>query len=242
MTVNVFYVVNRKKETNEIIIDADEIIKLFKNAIKTVEKKLKRSFPCEFEFVQAKDAKENDLRFGYLWISSDEVFNMCKGLNPNGTERKKVVKKKYDPKLLQKKLEEFYRTPIKPNESWADVADQEEELLRKYSGVEITYLEKLIDLDKWMSMYEKFVITPLKMRVNGRTLMCTRTPNYVTSAMIKSHFSKFTKRFSVIILDNGVTKVVFDDVDECAACSVLRKKIKVIDADGKASYLMFRDV
>ena len=241
MSCNVFYVVNRDKESGKVILTPDEIVNLFKTQIKNLEKNLRTKFPCEYEFVQADDVNGNPLRFGYLWISNKEVYNMCKGLNPNGTERIKEIKNNSSPKLLEKKLREFMLKPVKPGDLWADIQEEEDKIIEMYSGTKKVKLDKLIDLDKWMEKYTNFVITPYVMKKVNKVLIAHNIPEFVTEKMIKDVFSKFTNKFKVIFIDTQkfrICKVIFANPYECCASLEMRRKVKLTDRTGKQSCVL----
>lgn len=239
-----FYVINY--DTSK-----DIIVRFFIREVSNASKKLKRRIDCDYQFNQVCNRDGKSLGHGYLWLSNSEVFNMAMGLNPDGSERVRI-KIQGDSQQLAKELEEqldvFIATPMGPNDSWADVQEQEDAIRAKYAIKEVKEpLVPLIKLDKLKKEHQTLVITPfepkhLDDRFYPHMLYCPRVPKWVNESMLLKEFQPYSKRKIGINIGNGSCSITFprNSADAQMALAMKAKVVMSCPRTNSTSLLLFR--
>lgn len=100
-----------------------QISNCLKSAIKNAEKILGRKTNCRFKINLLVNKDGEYFGYGYIWISSPEIYWMLLGRNPNGTER---IEEYPDPDWKPPSPSTNENKTIDSNKNWIDIVEEED--------------------------------------------------------------------------------------------------------------------
>ncbi len=116
------------------IANPDQLVSAIKQAISETSKKLNRPIDTKFKVNLVMDRTGKKYGYGYIWFTNPEVCYMLTGKNPDGSER---FEYQDDPNWIppaEPKPVFFVNFEIPySGRSWADIAEEEEEIEKAYT-------------------------------------------------------------------------------------------------------------
>jgi len=114
------------------LADWNQLNSIIKKAIKM------SGIKCTYDIVMPKDESGTFKKFAFVWFSDVRIPNILMGNNPDGTAR---IEEKDDPHWVPpedyERYDEILDEKLKGVTDWAEQADIEEELIRKYRAPKI---------------------------------------------------------------------------------------------------------
>ena len=106
------------------VASSSQVSESLKKAIGDAEKVLKRSTNCRYKINLLVNREGEYFGYGYIWVSSEEIYWMLLGKNPDGTER---VREYPDPNWSppSKKVSE-----TSEDKKWIDVVEDEDSFIQ----------------------------------------------------------------------------------------------------------------
>ena len=153
------YVPQRFYDTHTIYCDSgvaspSQISTSLKKAIAEAEKKLNRRTNCRFKINLLVNREGEYFGYGYIWVSSPEIYWMLLGRNPDGTER---IREYPDPNWKPPSRKEISTE----DKNWIDIVEDEDAYIQpmiketlpplvtlsgyEYDDEQIAHLEDLSD-------------------------------------------------------------------------------------------------
>lgn len=140
---------------------------VIRKSIKHFEEHFHRKFPCFLKTNLIMGRNGRFYGFGYLYVSNPEIYYLLLGLNPDGSERIEYIN---DPlwKSPEKDLDDAIDEIVYIGTSWADWADQEDEVRKKYECPQIKKIlpPLTIDLSFFYTPEQKELISSLAREKN----------------------------------------------------------------------------
>ena len=142
----------------------EQLEECLKNFLLKVSRILNREIKCQYQSNLIIGRNGRYYGFGYLWLSNPEIYNILLGRNPDGTER---IEYTTDPnwKEPEKPLDEALAEVQYKSSSWADWADEDDEIAEKYKPpTKEVVLQPLLEMSEFFytEKQKKLIVTLCK--------------------------------------------------------------------------------
>ena len=256
------YVPQRFYDTHIIYCDSgvassSQVSESLKKAIADAEKVLKRTTNCRFKINLLVNREGEYFGYGYIWVSSEEIYWMLLGRNPDGTER---IREYPDPNWSPPSKKEASNG----DKNWIDIVEDEDAFIQpmikealpplvtipgyEYDEEQITHLEELSEDGNEIPKIGYFEIgRGYAIDAPPGTLrhkICARNvPSWIPENVFKNIFSFYVRDSNndypkVNIINSKKGKIVFISFEpgkkDALFTLLMTKKITIVNPQNKS--------